>query len=249
MHIFTTFGGNITTKKEYAYTTQSDLTNLTPTNTINYTYGNNNWKDQLTSYNGNAITYDAIGNPTSYNGNTYTWQNGRELATLTNTSQNLSISYKYDDAGIRTQKTVNGTVTNYFLEGANVIYEKTGNDLTYYSYDEVGQIIGMNRNGTQYFYIHNLQGDIIGLLDDTLQQVVGYVYNSWGVPISITDGNGNDVSNNASHIANINPYRYRRLQIRYGNSDSIIYKVDIIVQSSEDLSMLMDLYQIQVLDC
>ena len=29
------------------------------------------------------------------------------------------------------------------------------------------------------------------------------------MPISIKDGNGNDVSNNASHIANINPFRYR----------------------------------------
>ena len=64
-------GGNITSKKEYPYTTG---TVGTVTNTINYTYGNTNWKDQLTNYNGKAITYDAIGNPLTYDGNTYTWQ-------------------------------------------------------------------------------------------------------------------------------------------------------------------------------
>ena len=119
------------------------------------------------------------------------------------------MSYKYNDSGIRTEKTVNSVETKYYLEGTKVIYEKTGSDLTYYSYDEAGCLIGLNYNGTQYFYIKNVQGDIIGILDNNLQQVVSYVYDSWGMPISIKDGNGNDVSGNASHIANINPYRYR----------------------------------------
>ena len=41
-------GGNITSKKEYAYTTG---TLGTPINTDTYVYGNTNWNDQLTSYN------------------------------------------------------------------------------------------------------------------------------------------------------------------------------------------------------
>ncbi len=36
-----------------------------------------------------------------------------------------------------------------------------------------------------------------------------YVYDAWGNIISITDGEGNDVSNDPTHIANINPIRYR----------------------------------------
>ena len=36
-----------------------------------------------------------------------------------------------------------------------------------------------------------------------------YEYDAWGKHISITDGSGNDVSNNETHIANINPFRYR----------------------------------------
>ena len=71
-------GGNILTKTEYAYTTGALGT---PTNTINYTYGNTEWKDLLTAYNGQNITYDAIGNPLSYyNGTQFTWNYGRKLS-------------------------------------------------------------------------------------------------------------------------------------------------------------------------
>ncbi len=60
-------GGNLTAKKEYAYTTGA-LGAVTKTTA--YTYGDANWKDKLTAYDGKAITYDQIGNPLTYNGNT-----------------------------------------------------------------------------------------------------------------------------------------------------------------------------------
>ncbi len=45
---------------------------------IVYTY-DNVWKDKLTSYNGQSITYDAQGNPTEYLGHNLTWEKGRQL--------------------------------------------------------------------------------------------------------------------------------------------------------------------------
>ena len=39
--------------------------------------------------------------------------------------------------------------------------------------------------------------------------MVKYTYDAWGNPLSITDGSGNSVANNPSHIANINPFRYK----------------------------------------
>ena len=39
-----------------------------------YTYGNADWPDLLTAFNGKSITYDAIGNP--LNDGTW-WQHGR----------------------------------------------------------------------------------------------------------------------------------------------------------------------------
>ena len=50
-------------------------------------------------------------------------------ATSRKSNSGSTITYKYNDNGIRTQKTVNGTVTNYYLDGNKVIYEKTGNDV------------------------------------------------------------------------------------------------------------------------
>ena len=73
--------GNITTAKKYSLTAAgSTPTSLISTET--YTYGNTNWKDQLTAYNGTGITYDAVGNPLSYyNGFSFTWV-GMQMQTV-----------------------------------------------------------------------------------------------------------------------------------------------------------------------
>lgn len=210
-------GGNIITKKEYLYTTGS-ISEETLTNTINYTYTNTNWNDQLTSFNGKAITYDEIGNPTSYDGATYTWQNGRELASIS--KNGTKIQYKYNDSGIRTSKIINGTETKYHLEGSKVIYETAGNTKIYYTYDESGDIIGLTYSGNKYHYVKNLQNDIIGILNSNLEQIVKYEYDSWGNIKSITDNNGNEITD-TTNIGLINPYRYR--SYRYDSEIQMYY--------------------------
>lgn len=52
------------------------LTASDGTATHSYTYGDASWKDLLTGFDGQAIIYDAIGNPTSYCNGTrwnFTW--------------------------------------------------------------------------------------------------------------------------------------------------------------------------------
>ena len=50
------------------------------TKTDTYQYTNTNWQDQLTSFNNESITYDAIGNPLTIGNNiTLSWINGRNL--------------------------------------------------------------------------------------------------------------------------------------------------------------------------
>ena len=70
-------------------------------------------------------------------------------------------------------------------------------------------MIGFEYNGTKYWYDKNLQGDITAIRNASGTLVAQYAYDAWGKHISITDGSGNDVSNNETHIANINPFRYR----------------------------------------
>ncbi|MBQ2999593.1 MAG: RHS repeat-associated core domain-containing protein [Clostridia bacterium] len=83
-------------------------------------------------------------------------------------------------------------------------------DLTFY-YGMSG-ILGFNYDGRDYFYFKNLQGDVYEIYEAQYYEpmcVAKYVYDAWGKIVSITDGNGNDVSNDPTHIANINPIRYR----------------------------------------
>ena len=67
----------------------------------------------------------------------------------------------------------------------------------------------MEYNGAKYWYDKNLQGDIVGVHNSAGTLVAQYVYDAWGNHRQITDGSCNDVSADTSHIANINPFRYR----------------------------------------
>ena len=113
--------GNLLYKRTYAYTTG---TLGTVQETVTYTYGNSSWKDQLTSYNGQGITYDASGNPTSYLGAALVWE-GQRLKSYTPASTGSgrvnAYTYNYDENGIRTRKTVGNTVTDYYYNGSLLI--------------------------------------------------------------------------------------------------------------------------------
>ena len=66
----------------------------------------------------------------------------------------------------------------------------------------------------EYFYIRNLQGDIIGLIDKNGTEVVSYTYDTWGKPISI-EGSLKDT------VGVKNPYRYRGY--RYDTETGLYY--------------------------
>ena len=190
-------GGNLTERKEYTYST-GELGD--PVQTVAYGYGDMNWKDKLTSYDGTEITYDAIGNPLSYLGKTLTWQNGRQLASLNDTD--LTVNYAYDDSGIRIQKTVNGTETKFYLNGTVILTQMTGNERMDFLYDEAGDLLGFKYDGNSYYYIRNLQSDITGILNSAGEQIVSYAYDAWGKLLSVA-------GSAADTIGKKNPFRYR----------------------------------------
>ncbi|MCM0649711.1 discoidin domain-containing protein [Clostridium swellfunianum] len=198
-------GGNITSKLEIPYGAGAVR------KTINYAY-DSVWKDKLASYDGKPITYDAIGNPLTYDGWSFEWEEGRQLKSMS--WKNHVISYKYNDAGTRTEMTVDGLTTKYHLVGDKVSFEENGTDRIYYSYDSSDNLISMNLNGADYYYTRNAQGDIIGLLDKSGAQVVSYTYDSWGKLISI-DGSLKDT------VGKKNPYRYRGY--RYDTETGLYY--------------------------
>ena len=202
-------GGNILSVTTYSLTWGS-LDGVTATKTVNYGYGDTNWKDKLTSYDGQAITYDEIGNPLSYRGYALTWQNGRQLATLS--GNGVTASYTYDVDGLRTSKTVNGVKHEYYYVGNTLQYEKFGTTELWFFYDADGNPSGVRyKNGsttTDYYFVCNWRGDVIRIYDGAGAVIANYNYDAWGNVISVTDANGAAITD-STHIANVNPLRYR----------------------------------------
>ena len=68
-------------------------------------------------------------------------------------------------------------------------YEKNPSGVLVYEleflYDSTGSVLSMVYNGTEYYYVKNLQGDIIGILDGQGNTVVTYTYDSWGKLLEI----------------------------------------------------------------
>ena len=52
-----------------------------------------------------------------------------------------------------------------------------------------------------YYYVKNLQGDIISILDSSGMEVVSYEYDEWGKLL-------NTSGSKASTVGKLNPFRY-----------------------------------------
>ena len=116
-------------------------------------------------------------------------------------------SYTYDESGIRSSKTING-VTTYFTTKDGVILSQTdGTNTMYFQYDNSGNPTGFLYNGTQYFYLTNQMGDVIGIADNAGSLVATYTYGAWGEVLAVTPATTGNATQLA--IANANPLRYR----------------------------------------
>lgn len=168
-------GGNVISKK---------YCNLNEKNgskkEIILSYDNKLWNDQLTSYDGELIIYDEIGNPISYKNNTYKWTNGRQLEEYEN--ELYKITYSYNDMGYRQVKTVYDKETEnimyqynyYWGDGFVIAYTLTDYtaliptvDTVVYQYDDNMNIYSYIVNGKDaYIYEKNAVGDIIGIYNN-----------------------------------------------------------------------------------
>ncbi len=187
-------GGNITSKKKYAYTTG---TLGAVQQTIAYTY-DGTWKDKLASVGGVTVTSDALGNLTNDGTWTYTWEGGRRLSGM---SGSANIAFKYDENGQRISKTVGSATTNYTVMGKKVVHVRNSIGNLHIHYDGARPDM-VQFNGAWYGYVLSLQGDVLGLRDSSGTLVVQYRYDAWGRQISKT-------GTLASTLGTLNPLRYR----------------------------------------
>ena len=196
IYVYDTYG-NIRYAYKYTYSTATYL------GTDTYGYTNTSWLDRLTSFNGANITYDAIGNPLSYNNGsayTFTWQNGRDLASVV--KGGVTTTYKYGADGQRIEKKYGSTTYNYYYADGLLVRQTWGNHYIDFLYDESGSPYSLIYDGVQYYYVKNVQGDVVQIRSSYGTLLVEYTYDAWGNVLSIT-------GSNASVLGANNPIRYR----------------------------------------
>ena len=97
----------------------------------------------------------------------------------------------------------NGTKTYSYLYTNGLLSRMIlGDDTLCFAYDAVGAPLTVNYNGTTFYYVTNLQGDVIAILDRNGHAVVEYIYNAWGELLSATGSMANS-------LGALNPLLYR----------------------------------------
>ena len=196
--------GGVTTN--YSYDGAGNLRSRTKgSQTDTFTYGNSSFPDLLTAYNGMGITYDAAYRPIVWYNTTYfDWAYGTQLTRILDGNSDTVALYSYTTEGLRIQK-VTDITTKYNWIGNQLIseYRSDGKTLEYY-YDESGMPVAFSYKASAsvsaqlYYYVTNLQGDILKIVDSSGNVQATYSYDAWGNLLS-----------SSGILSDINPLRYR----------------------------------------
>lgn len=189
-----------------------------------YSYENNKWQDQLTAVNDVELKYDLNGNLTEYGDVKFTWTHGKWLSTVDDGEN--TYSYKYNSTGIRTSKTINDKTTFFNTLNGKILAQYDSNYLDstqventiYFQYNN-DTPVGFVLNDVQYFYLTNLNGDVVGITDNNGSLIAEYTYDEWGKLLSITTAEENNEEQ--LFVAEKNPLRYRGYY--YDNETGMYY--------------------------
>lgn len=186
--------GNIVKRREFVFTLKDNtlIEELESTDKV-YVYNG----DQMVSYNGQTCVYDDMGNPKTYRNMSCVWEKGRQLKSISDGAN--TVSFTYDEFGMRTTKTAGGITTNYVYENGKLLREVTGSEKIDFVYGSDG-IIGFRTGNKNYLYRKNVFGDVTEIYSDNGTLVGKYSYTAFGECI---------VKVNEGGIAEKNPIRYR----------------------------------------
>ncbi|MBC2116167.1 DNRLRE domain-containing protein [Listeria booriae] len=192
------------TVKTYTYDgfgNRTKVTDSSKTKAIDASYNDGN---QLTTWNGDKLTYDTNGNRLSDDTYTYTWNVMDQLTAITKKGETTPFAtYKYDDDNRRLEKTVNGQTTRYYYDGdsIDVLYETDGAGTVQrqYVYSDSNIRTAMKIGAKTVFYHYNAHGDVIALTNEAGDIVAEYSYDAWGNVLKATE---------TTNEAKQNPYGY-----------------------------------------
>ena len=107
------------------------------------------------------------------------------------------VEFEYDSSGMRTQKKVtdHGEVvtTDYIYHGKQLAGLTCGNDTLHFFYDTQGRPAQLEFNGKKYSYVSNIQGDVVGILEDAGTFIAEYQYTAWGINLTIDHSVNTDI--------------------------------------------------------
>ena len=121
----------------------------------------------------------------------YEWF-GRELRGYTDTYSGVSAEFVYGYDGLRTKKLVSdGTYVNEYdylwspydgkLVSYNITFGETNESVTVMILrDENDEPFGITLNEQAFYYVKNLQGDVVRVVDGDGVTVLDYFYDAWG---------------------------------------------------------------------
>ncbi|MDY2961822.1 MAG: RHS repeat-associated core domain-containing protein, partial [Oscillospiraceae bacterium] len=212
----------------YTYDTAGNIRSATASgqNGVNktFSYANAAWPDLLTSVTVGGTTKsieyqtsesgNLTGNPaTYYNGADYTFEWGKGTQLTSATKNSTTTTYAYDMSGVRSSKTVGGTTYTYTTLSGLVMQQTDGTQELYFLYDDSNQPYALVYKSSAtaeplfYYYLLNVQGDVVALMNTSGTVVAEYQYDPWGVP-TVMNSSGT-VMEQSTFIGNINPLRYR----------------------------------------
>ena len=98
----------------------------------------------------------------------------------------LNWEMEYNTSGIRTKRVSEEKTYSYIYAGDKLMRMTVGDDVLDFSYDVNGTPLTMTYNGTVYYYITNLQGDVISLERADGGGGAQYAYDAWGNIIAMS---------------------------------------------------------------
>lgn len=180
----------------YTYDNSGNILTKTDNGTVtDYRYKDGT--DRLISFGTELFAYDDMGNPKTYRNMSCMWEKGRQLKSISDGAN--TVSFTYDEFGMRTTKTAGGITTNYVYENGKLLREVTGSEKIDFVYGSDG-IIGFRTGNKNYLYRKNVFGDVTEIYSDNGTLVGKYSYTAFGECI---------VKVNEGGIAEKNPIRYR----------------------------------------
>ena len=105
---------------------------------------------------------------------------------------------EYEAGGLRTKRSSAEKTYNYIYSGDKLVRMTCGDNILDFTYDANGAPLTLVTGGKVYYYLTNLQGDVISVESSDGTPVASYCYGAWGKILS-----------SSGDLAELNPLRYR----------------------------------------